>query len=69
MKKYSEAEERIKFCLENGGKKNPETCLHAAAIFKLTDQIKLYQLYYQHALDYGMDKDQIEKVVNGSREQ
>ena len=69
MKKYSEAEERIKFCLENGGKKNPETCLHAAAIFKLTDQIELYQLYYQHALDYGIDKDQIEKVINGSIEQ
>lgn len=69
MEKYPEAEERIKFCLENGGQKNSETCLHAAAIFKLTGQRELYQLYYQHALDHGIKKDQIEKVINGSTKQ
>ncbi|MDG1709720.1 MAG: hypothetical protein P8H05_00875 [Schleiferiaceae bacterium] len=69
MEKYPEAEEKIKFCLENGGQKNSETCLHAAAIFKLTGQRELYQLYYQHALDHGIKKDQIEKVINGSTKQ
>ena len=69
MKKYHEAEEIIKFCLENGGQKNAETCLHAAAIFNRAGQRELYQLYYQSALDSGIKKDQIEKVINGSIEQ
>ena len=60
---YSRAETIIKSCLNNGGSRNPITCIHAAAIFKQTGNKDLYDLYYRLAIDLGKNQNEIHKEM------